>query len=76
LRLATALIVGSAEGIDCGYSLCSIDRPNWGYSDLAMAHQQNGELQKAADDFKTIIKTDPANKWAKGELDKLQNGLN
>jgi hypothetical protein len=45
---------------------------NWGYSDLAIAHKQNGELQKAEADFKKILDTDPQNSWAKEEFEKLR----
>lgn len=44
----------------------------WGLSDLAMAHQANGEPRKAEADFRKILDADPQNSWAKDELEKLR----
>ena len=46
----------------------------WGTSNLAMAHQANGERAKAEADFMKILEADPQNSWAKEELEKLRQG--
>jgi len=43
----------------------------WGSSVLAMAHVANKDFDKAKADFQGILEKDPENKWAKQQLDKL-----
>jgi len=43
----------------------------WGSSVLAMAHVGNKDFDKAKADFQRILEKDPENKWAKQQLDKL-----
>jgi len=43
----------------------------WGASVLAMAHVANKDFDKAKGDFQKILQEDPENKWAKKQLDDL-----
>jgi hypothetical protein len=43
----------------------------WTHSVMAKAHAEAGEKEKAKADLQHILQSDPNNKWAKDELDKL-----
>jgi hypothetical protein len=43
----------------------------WGAAVLAMAHVANKDFAKAKGDFQRILEKDPENKWAKKQLDDL-----
>jgi len=43
----------------------------WSNSVLAMSHMANKDFDKAKADFQRILEKDPQNKWAKEQLDKL-----
>jgi len=45
----------------------------WGYGVLAMAHQSNGELEKAEADFKRLLDMDPQDSWAAESLRKIRD---
>src|SRR5262249_19017992 len=44
----------------------------WGKNLLAMAHQANGETDKAIADFEKIVDANPNDAWAKGQLEELK----
>ena len=43
----------------------------WAYHLLAMAHEANGEKQKARDDFRRVVELHPDDSWAKQQLERL-----
>ncbi|HEY2468652.1 MAG TPA: c-type cytochrome [Terracidiphilus sp.] len=43
----------------------------WAYHMLAMAHQANGELEKAKEDYRKVFELHPDDTWAKQQLDSL-----
>jgi len=44
----------------------------WGRSLIAMAHQANGETDKAIADFQRIVDANPSDAWAKQQLEGLK----
>jgi hypothetical protein len=43
----------------------------WAFHVLAMAHQANGETEKALDDYRKVVALHPEDTWAKQQIDKL-----
>jgi len=43
----------------------------WSYHMLAMAHQANGQIDKAIADYRKVLALHPDDKWAKEQIDSL-----
>jgi tetratricopeptide (TPR) repeat protein len=51
----------------------SANHPNsvWSYHMLAMAHQANGQIDKAIADYRKVLELHPEDTWAKQQIDSL-----
>jgi hypothetical protein len=47
----------------------------WGYSVLAMAHERNGELQKAEADFEKLVEINSKDSWAAERLKAIRAAM-
>jgi tetratricopeptide (TPR) repeat protein len=43
----------------------------WSYHMLAMAHQANGQIDKAIADYRKVVELHPDDRWAKQQIDSL-----
>jgi tetratricopeptide (TPR) repeat protein len=43
----------------------------WSYHMLAMAHEANGQTDKAIADYRKVLELHPDDKWAKEQIDSL-----
>ena len=46
----------------------------WSYHTLAMAHQANGETDKAIEDYRKVLELHPEDDWAKQQIASLSGG--
>jgi Tfp pilus assembly protein PilF len=43
----------------------------WAYHMLAMAHEANGDKDKAREDYRKVVELHPEDSWAKEQVERL-----